>query len=65
MTGTDTPQVAIVEVYLRPRQIVEQYNITERTVRRMIAAGKLDARKVGHGIYVTRESVDKLFEQAK
>lgn len=61
MQESELSPVAVPEVHLRPRQIAERHNITERTVYKMIKDGRLDSLRVGRGVYVTKESVDRLF----
>ncbi len=57
MTGHETPQEPIAEVHLRPRQIAQRHNITERTVYTMLKDGRLKAHRIGRNVYVTVESV--------
>lgn len=47
--------------HMRVRQIAEVHGITEGYVRLLITQGRLDAHKIGRAVYVTRESVERLF----
>jgi excisionase family DNA binding protein len=47
--------------FIRPMAIVRQYGTSERTLRRWIANGDLDIVRVGRSVFVTRESLDRLF----
>ena len=52
-------------VHVRPRQIAEQHGVSERTVRRWIAERRIDSVRVGRSVFVTVESVERLFRSAR
>jgi excisionase family DNA binding protein len=60
--GMTSPQVP--QNYLRPKTIVAQYDVSERTVRRWIADGTVDSVRVGRNVFVSAESLRRLFKQA-
>ena len=45
--------------FLRPRQIAELLNVTERTVRRWIADGKIPSVKLGGARLVARATLER------
>lgn len=45
--------------FLRPRQIAELLNVTERTVRRWIADGKIPSVKLGGARLVARATLEQ------
>ena len=47
--------------FLRPMDVVHATGLSERTVRRWISEGKLDAVRVGRNVFVTVESYERLF----
>lgn len=48
-------------LFVRPRDITERYRVPESTVRRWIAHGHLEATRVGRSVFVSMESLDRLF----
>lgn len=61
MTHVDLTSQAKAGVYLRPRQIVDRYGLNERTLRRMIAEGRLEVRRIGRSVFISRDAVEMLF----
>jgi excisionase family DNA binding protein len=53
------------QVHLRPRQIAVRHNVSERTVHRWIADGKVEAVRVNRSVFVTVESVERLFRAGR
>lgn len=61
-----SPRTAFRDVtaaaYMRPMEIVRRYRVSERSVRRWTADGTLDTVRVGRSVFVTVDSVRRLFE---
>lgn len=53
---------ATAAAYMRPMEIVRRYQVSERSVRRWTADGTLDTARVGRSVFVTVDSVRRLFE---
>jgi excisionase family DNA binding protein len=45
----------------RAREAAIRYGYTERHIRRLIADGTLDVIRVGTSVYITLESLDRVF----
>ncbi len=48
--------------FLRPRQIAELLDVTERTIRRWIADGTLSSVKLGGARLVARATIEQLLD---
>ena len=49
----------------RPLGVAHDYNVSESTVRRWIKNGDVDTVRVGRNIWVTVESLNRLFSGAR
>jgi hypothetical protein len=49
------------EPTLQVSEVIEQFDVTERTVRKRIATNELDVVRVGRRVLVTYESAQRLF----
>lgn len=48
-----------------PKEVADLLRVSERTVRRWIAAGKLPARRFGRQLRIPKEALDTFGESAK
>lgn len=54
-----------MEQLMKAADVAEVLQVSVRTVRRLVARQKLDGRRVGRQVRVTRESVDAYLREAK
>lgn len=57
-TTTVPPEAAAIAAYLRPAESAVYTSVSERTIRRAIAAGQLAALKCGRELRISRVALD-------
>ena len=63
MTDVVPPPDAPLRYGYRVNELVARTTFSERHIRRLIATGVLDTFRVGNNVFITPESVDRLFAE--